>query len=591
MITYANADEGWFMDTLWYYYAGVERPSFRIASIYGLVEIYILWAVKLVLSKFMAITPSVLVLIVRWIYLFSWIGALIALWRLVGRHFGRGWQQVLLVSILATRPAYAYLLNNLKPDGLVLMFMLLGLDYTLRIIDRPRFKFIVIACVFASLALITKYVGPFLLPAMVTALYIVKRYRYDNRSVPQAGMEKIVFTKHNAVYAIPFLTGLMIIGLVFGVILFYVRQSTGATLYARYGAMGALLAYRSLLYAAAAGVLAMFVSPLMIVLARSRNELVRNAMDTITEIMSYALVLLAVFLTTSLVIGFGWLVRPAYFLMTYVPLGYCTVGMGAITKVAAYGFFKAYLGNIVQKITAFNPALFVLFLFYLAVEVAFWKKNAEEKSPMFFKRLTLVGFLLLPLGIMVSMVWMSRHHMLPFYTVAAILGIQGIVVFNGSFRGSRLVKRLVIFSVCALCAFDIGINAWGTVRSRLGQYRQHEDVAYEVRQWFRENIPETAVIVAAPYHYVYIPPEYERVRIFQGFKDNKFSGFKNFIDAYRPEFIYYNEGASGSDPLPFTALSDVLPGERIELVGVFESKGRPYRRFHDDKFVVYRVRY
>ena len=134
LIVYFNADEGYLMDLIWSYYSGEIRDSFQLGLDYGLGMIYLSDLSRMVLSKFIEFTPGTFVSILRWIYMLSWIGSLIALWHLVGNHFGKGWMQICAVFLLAVRPAYDYVTNSLKPEPLVLLFMIVGLNYTLKII-------------------------------------------------------------------------------------------------------------------------------------------------------------------------------------------------------------------------------------------------------------------------------------------------------------------------------------------------------------------------------------------------------------------------------------------------------------------------
>lgn len=587
MVVYANADEGWLMDTIWFYYSGEKRPSFRIDSDYGLLMLYLSDFSKLFLSKLVKFTPGTFTLILRWINLVSWIGALICLWRLVGYHFRRGWQQMLAVTLLAVSPTYAYLLNNLKPDALMLLLLILGLDYTLRIIEKPSVIYICAAIIFAALTTIIKYEGPFLLPAVIVALYLAKRFQSNTATIKKS----FIFREIKVAYLFPFFIGTVIMALVMGCILFYVRRSNGLTWYAEHGIFGTIKLNPPMLYISLAGLFVMMLSGIIWVLNRTNNPFLKRLMKQTNEIISYASYVSIIFVAAIALFGFKWVINPKYVLMTYVPIGYCAFGMGAITKVAEYGFFSAFIKNISYKIVSFGPIILVLFVFYLIAEIGVWRRNLKDKALFFYKRLTLLAFLVIPFMIIFSMVWMGKHHMIPFYTVVSILAIQGFVIFKSSYNRNRLLKKIATVLLTTLFISNIGINGWGLVKSRLYQFKQKGDVAYEVKNWFRENIPLTASIIAAPYHYVYIPPGYENVKVFNGFTTGDFVGFNQFVDLYKPQFIYYNQTLHQKESLLFFVLEEILPGKNVKLLKIFESSGRQYQRNPEDRFVVYEVFY
>jgi len=190
LLLYFNNDQGYSMDLMWFYYTG-ERPDFfQIEADYGLEMRYIVDLARLIFSKFVDFKPGSFVLILRWLHLIGWICALTALWRMVSYHFGKNWQPALAVMLVGVRPAFAYFSVNLKPEPLVLFFMIVGLDYTLRIIKDPfRRSNFVIATACAAAAFLIKYAGIFLLPPIIASMFFAERYHRDT-----AG-KKIIFPK------------------------------------------------------------------------------------------------------------------------------------------------------------------------------------------------------------------------------------------------------------------------------------------------------------------------------------------------------------------------------------------------------------
>lgn len=587
MIVYANPDEGWLMDTIWYYYSGQKRPSFRIDSEYGLLMVYLADLSRAVLSKFIKFTPGMFVLVLRWLYLLSWLGALIALWKLVGNHFGRGYPQVLAVALLAVRPSFPYLLNNLKPDPLVLLLMIAGLDHTLSFIKRPYLKHFFAAIAMAGLATVIKYDGPFLLPALVAALYFGRILNGDDNI--ESSVKSLLYRKNRIAYMLPFFAGAVIVALVFGCIFLYVRASTGLTLYKEYGLWKAFRLNALFSYVSLAGAASMALSAVIFILNNSGRPYLRKVMPVFNELISYSFTVTVAFCAAVAIFGFKWLLNPKYLIMTYVPLGYCAFGMGAITLLPSRGFAGAFLDNIAHKLASFDPVIFFVFLFYIAVEFRYLRNNFKGQPENLFKRATLMSFLVIPLAIIVSFVWMGAHHILPFFAAASVLAIQGIDIFKRGLRRKAISGRAVVFLLSALIVIDIFVNGYGTLKSRLNMFRQKDDIAYEAGKWMKENIPYDAVMVTAPYHYVYIPEEYKNIKVFKGFVKNDYKDFEDFVEKHKPRYIYYNEGPAGGEALPFGSVSEILPGGKVKLIKCFDSSKAGYQRIPGDKLCFYQV--
>jgi|GEM_PF-1410716 len=589
MLVYMNADEGWQMDNAWYYYSGEKRPSFRIETDYGLVLVYITKFCKVFLSKFIDFTPGLLAVILRWFFLLSWVAALIALWNLVGYHFQKGWQQALSVSLLAVRPTFSYLCGNLKPDALMLFFMIVGLDYALRIIDKPSRKNILIALSFAALTMIVKYEGPFLLPPVIAALYFSKRlgneFLFKDPSVWDG-----IFKKYRCAFAIPLIIGAVLIGLVLACVKFYVRQSTGMTWADEFGVIETIRQNRFMILALGAGFFAMIFGAALYFLRKVKNDNAAKVMSFLDEISSYALVTGFLFVLLTTIVGIKWVKNPEFFLLMIVPLGTASLGMGAIESLGKANFFSLYIQNLIHKITAFDGIVLALLIAYIAAEV-YARRHLIPRTELFYKRMVLLVFLALPLAVMFSILWMAHHHMLPFYAVAVILAVQGIDMVRTYMYEKKFIYKIVFWGMLLLVFVCIFSNALTTIKSRLYQFRQKEDAAYQVRLFFRGHIPRNAVIVSAPHHFVYIPPEYKNVKVFDGFIKNDFSKFAGFIVENRPDYIYYDQGGSAMNKLPFGDIKEVLPDVKLEKAAEFGAEGRYYRRLPDDRFVIYRVKY
>lgn len=578
MIIYFNADAGGLMDQMWYYYSGEKRPSYQWNLDYGLEMLYFADFARLLLSRFMNFTPGTFVLIFRWLHLIAWICALIALWRLISYHFGKGWQPFLAVILLAVRPAFAYCSSNLKPEPLVLFLMIVGLDYTLRFIENPSKRSLFIAIAMASLAFIVKFAGLFLLPAIVASIYFSNGYQNN------ANRGGVVSPKLKISWILPSLLGLIMIVLPLLMIVFYVRNSTGSTWYEEFGFWASLLRNKLGLYSFLAGIFFIFLTVIIWILNRNGNPLFKKIIKWINEINSYALVVIGIFVGFVLLFGFRWVISPRHFIQTCSLL--C---VGLPTGIAKNGFFYSFFQNLIVKIAQFDPIIISVFIFYFSLEIYNRKQTLRVKSLESAKRFVLLVFLMPFLILMFTMLRVVKHHMLPFFVVTITLVIQGINMFISSFSDRKLLKNMVVGFICILLIVDVGLNGISVIKASLYQFNQKEDIAFDVAKWFKENIPVDARIVAEHYNSVYIPPGYKNIKTLNWNLLMRNEQLRQFADTYHPQLIYYNENSYGGTPME--PIEKILPGKKVKLIKAFDSGGRRYQRIPGDKFVIYKVLY
>lgn len=589
MVVYANADEGWLMDTTWFYFSGEKRASFRIDSEYGLFMIYLADISKMALSKFMTFTPGTFVLMLRWIYLLAWIVSLAALWRLVGRHFGRGWPQALAVSLLAARPAFPYLLANLKPDGLMLLFIILSLDYMLRVIDGEHTKNAALALCFASLASVVKFEGLFILPSLTITLYLVKKYSLVGKNGPS--LKGSVFFKEfrNAFPKILFFSGVTLAGMVFIALFFYVRDVSGLTWIKEFGLAGALKKNTYVACVLLAGVILISLSILSAAVRKYGPPSVRSVMSEADKLSSYFLIVVFFFAAWTALFGFKWIIKPMYLINIYVPFAMAILGMGAMRTAESIGYLSSFIQCVIYKLKAFDIIIFLIFLIYLVVEFRIMRRDVKKQPPAFFKRMSLIAFLAMPFMVIFSIFFIGRHNLLPFYAAASILSIEGLRMLLDKKTRTR-IERSIAALLIFLFVLDIGINTRNSVRDRMSQMNQKRDIAFEIKDWFKNNIRTSAVIAAAPHHYNYIPEGYTNVKVYKGFLTSDFSGLSSFLDKNKFEYVYFNKGRSQAGAVPFDDIKKILNEKGFILIKTFKSAGRGFQRFPDDEFVVFRLK-
>lgn len=583
-ITYFSADEGGLADIMWLHYSGEKRQSFQWYWDYGLEMIYMADFARL-LSPFINFTPETFILLLRWIHFLASILCLFALWRLVGYHFGKGWQQVLAVIFLSARPTFPGNFHTLKPDSLVLLFMLIGLDYSLRIIKEPRLKrnlFIAAAC--ASLATVIKYSGIFLLPAIIMAVYLARRYQRQTYG-------KTVFPVLKIAWLLSFLVGIIFIILPVSFILFYIRKATGLSWYQQYGLYGSLLRDKIILFTCLSGLFLILLSPVIWILDRINNRFFKKIIAWFDEFSSHTSLVFGLFLAFILIFAFKLVLNPRLFINIYAPLGPTLFGSEAAVVLSKAGILQAFLYNIRDKCSLLDGIVLLLFLFYICMELFYWKQSLKADRLKTYKRIVLLTFVLIPLVmIFLSTVKVTAVHLVPFFIIMALLAIQGFQIFNNLYRGRRTAKSIITFFLCMLFIIDIAINSSITMREKIKLMHQREDLAYDIGQWWRYNIPSNARIVADHYMNAYIPSGYENVKVCGWDSENRLQELRHLVNAYRPQYIYYNERSFEKDGV-IPSMAEMLPGYRSRLVKSFNGKARRYQRHKRDKFVVYEIIY
>lgn len=580
MIVYFSSDEGGLMDVIWHYFSGVKRPSFQWDFDYGLEMLYLSDFARTILSHFINFIPGTFVLILRWIHLIAWVCALIALWRLVSYHFRRIWLPVLAVILLAVRPAFAYFSVNLKPEPLVLFFMIVGLDYALRIAERPSKRNLFIAIAFAALAFVVKYAGIFLLPAIVASMYFSELYQQN------IGKRHIIFPRLKLFWILPALCGLVFIAIPLAIVFFYVRKSTGTTWYQEYGIWRSLLQNKAGLYSFVVGASLIFLSPVTWALNRMDNNFLKRVTEWVKTISSFALITGGIFIGFAFLFGLRWLFNPKHFILVYAFLG-STAPTESINILATKGFLYAFFQNLITRIVEVDFILFLLFIFYLGIEIYYWRKNLKGNPLQLYKRLVLLIFLVPFLMLVCSMMRFTLHHMLPFSVAMIILALVGIDIFLNEYNGKKSLKDAIVCLISILLVIDVGFNGASVIKTRIHQFNQKYDIAYEVAGWFKENIPLNAKVIAEHYSSVYIPPEYKNIKTLDWNLTDRDRKLRKLAQDYKPQFIYYNENPYDGQPL--MPIREMLPGKKVKLVKSFDSSGRRYQRKPGDKFVIYEV--
>ena len=581
LIAYFNHDEGYLVDLIWYYYSGEKRDSYQLDADYGLEMIYLSDLARVVLSRFVDFTPSIFALMLRWLHFISWICALIALWFFIGRHFGKGWQQMLSVLLLAVRPAFGYLTINFKPEPLVLLLMILGLDYTLRILEKPCKKHMFVALALAAAAFLIKFSGIFLLPGVIAAIYFSQ---YCNADFGRNSAATFLKIKHS--WILEFLIGTGLIVLPFLFIFFYVRKSAGMTYFQEFGLLQSLFGNKETMFLIFVGLIIVIISLVLFYLAKSKKPSIKNIIGIFNEINSISFIVLSAFFIFILFLGFRWITMPTLFLDTY---SFNILDFSGILNMreASANPLQGYLKIVNEKLVSFDLLMVLLLVFYLIVEMRFRMESLNHDKLRYYKRKTLMVILVPIFLLLFSPGRFTYHHLLPFFVILSALSIQGLYEFIDSFTGRKAFKASVVFLVCALFTVDILINAAAMLKLRTYQFHYKEDMVFEITDWWRKTYPaDTSIVVDHPV-LAYLPPEYKNVKRFCYQKDRA-EQLKTLVYDFKPQLIYYNIDKSESKMPP---INEILPELKIELVKSFDYDGRYYKIYPNYKFVIYRVFY
>lgn len=584
MIVYFNIDEGGQMDIVWWYYSGEKRPSFQWDFDYGLTMLYLADFSRLFLSNFIHFTPGLFVLILRWIYLLAWILSFFAIWRLVNHHFAGGyWQPALIVILLLVRPAFAYLCNNLKPEPLVLLFMVVGLDYTLRIIDNPlKRRDLFIAIFYAAVAFLVKYAGLFLLPTIITAIFLAKRLEKRNHN-------RIIFPPIKISWIFPSLIGFTMIVFPLIFIFFYVRKSTGFTWYYQYGLWESLAQNKFMLYICLSGIFLIFLSPIILLLNKIREKFIINILFLINEINSLSITVFTIFGIYILILGLRWIINPMHFINIYAQFGPVVSHTEAFAATNYGDLFGHMFQNFMVRIAAFDPIILLLFIFYLIVGICQRNKNFRQDQLQLYKSFVLLIFLSEGLLFIFSPFRIEQHHMLPFFVTASVLVLQGSYMFNKNYSGNKILRTLVNISLGLLLIINISVNALHTIKSRVHQFRQKEDVAYQIREWWHKNIPADTKVLADHYIRVYIPSSHKEIKTLDWNEKDRALRLHQLIKEYRPKLVYYNLGEDTSREEHMLPLGQIIPEKKVELIKSFQNTPEKYQCKPGAKFVIYKI--
>lgn len=571
LIAYFQHDENFFMNLLWYYYSGDKTESFQYEADYGAELLYLAGFSRVFLSRFIDFTPGRLILLLRWLHLIFWFCSILALWRLVRFHFGSYWQSLIIIVLLAVRPAFPYLIQNSKPEPVVLFFMIVGLDYLLHIIETPTWRNLTVAVICASAATLVKFAGIFLLPAIVSAMFFSEKYNH-----------KKIFPTLKLAWFLPAIIGLIFIILPLILIFFYVRQSTGFSWYEQFGFWNSISKNIPILFLMISGILLVIFSFSIFILRQKANFYVARNIKTVNTLFSYSTIIFFMFILFSALIGLRLVIDPRQLIKTFATRG--SEALIIFTSFSVLDILKYFI----FRIKDFDIIIFTLFFIYLFLEIKFYRESLKKNLLLFFKRIVLAIFILQAIFLIPLPINFMCHHMLPFFAAASILALQCIRMIGSEISRKSWREKILLGFVSALLFVDVVLNFKVSSEEFKYIYQWKNDVVFDIADWWRRNYPSDISIVADHPVFAYLPIDYKNVQRLK-YQKNKIEQLQNLVTDFKPQLVYYNNIDKNGSVMP--PINQILPGLKVELVKSFDVSGKYYKRYPLSKFVIYRIKY
>ena len=555
MIAYFNHDEAFLMDLAWYYYSGHKRKSFQYESDYGVELLYLSLLSKYFFSHFLTITPNTLVLLLRWLHFIFWILSLFALYRLLNRHFESTWICVFPLLLLSTRVSFPYLSQNLKPEPIVLFFMISGLNYALQYVESASYKELLKACCCAAAAFSIKLAGIFLLPILIVGMCLNERKPYISEKA-QRFLAPLF----------PTFSGMALLTIPLVVIVYYVRQTSGLTWLEEFGWFSSLTRNKLIPVSIGLGCLLLFFS--IYLTYQPKDISMRKFSGMLQYFLSRATILFTIFFAFTITFSSVFLVHSEHLLSIIA-----TFSLEALTQPKTT---NDHAMMIYQKILDFNPILLFLFILVLILELRFWKKNNWQVTLLLKKRLMLHLFVLCGLAVIFLPIRFAHHHQLPFLVAASLLFVNPVHVM----RPTKWITG------CLIIVIVQGSYQSVTLFSRI--YHWHEDVMFDVAPWLKLSFPAHTRILADHPTRVYLPPQFMHAKSFV-YQTSYFEQLKQALKEFNPKIIYLNVSEEDKPQLLSTMAS--LKTMKFKLIKQFTQIHKKYKRYPNSEYSIYEVIY
>lgn len=592
LIPYFDADEGYGRDLAWYYYSGEKLETFQYSLDYGVEYYLIIDLIARPVSLFIPLTPNRLLLIMRLFHFICGLMAVFFLWKFTKRHFPSNWIPTFTCLSLIASPQFVWYLDHIKPEPFLVILIILGLDYTLRMLDNPSWKNLSLAVFFSASAFMIKLRGIFLLPSILLVLYFLPLS--GNKTITKSDIYKIIKQM-----ALLLLSVIVLILLILSIIIpigskFYLKLKTKNFDLEQFISTFNPPKSLSILIYIVMTLLVIACISLIIFLYRKNKE----------SIFYKKIAILPLFIASSVLVGYRWSFNLFDWVFTYTRwlLQQKAAPLNLFLKSDFFQAIQLLIKNINGWLVVFaqNDALeitgIILLIIYFAAEVIVkpWRNPAETKR--FLKRIVMLSFCLV--FIIFLFLFQSRltaQHLIMTSTFFLLLSYEGLRLIFIKVRPKKALFSVVIILTLTLVLLNLYKREHEVFRRRIYTLRKKTDIVHTIALWWKENCPYDTKIVADSPCWAYIPSEFNNVFFVKPgpglLKDSSFKPnpehLKNIILEEKPEIIYYYSSQEDKDLS--VKLEEILKEFSYKKIKEFKQNTSHSFRLLEDDFIVYQA--
>jgi hypothetical protein len=625
MIAYFSHDDIYMLDTIWFLYSGQFNPeTVQGLRDYGLLFQYLIDLFRLVVEPVTEVTPGMLWGTVRSIYLISSLLTILALWRLASRHFESRVVPIVGVLGLALCPSFVWHMDFCKPEPVLMLLMVVGLDQILTIVETGQLKNVAIASACAVAGFVIKGFGVFLVPVIVAAVVLHWWGRKDRFNPTTWEPNWDLCRKLTPILGLAIGTGLLVV--TWWVVFVRVRSISGMTLAAEYGLPQGLLAMTSAgrpIVPLILGIGILTAAIWWILSGGLPRRFVASSRVGIFGGQIFSASVLVMFFLSGLffVLGFRWILDPADLVskfseasggnslfaqahplsepFDYLQAVFLNAGEFIYTASGLRILLNWYGNPDVDEVQiasdVFTPFGLILLIWYCFMGWHNWRYRWNHGELAILKNLALgMFFTVATLYFVLTSSYSTRHmHHLMLLVPAGFLLIGQIPSF---IRATGRNRKIAKFVFVILLGITFILNGQMALRWRINKLQQSDgsgDLVWGVKDWWLANVPpETPIVADLPWK-SYLPPQFQKVSYFdsRGLQGDDYSRVISSLDekvrVRNPRFIAYNAGSRGGVALPPADV--LLPELDLRLKASFEGTYYTRLRYTGDRFVVYEV--
>jgi len=588
IISYFDGDEGYNRDLTWYYYSGEKLESFDFTLDYGVELHLIVDFIIRPLGLFIPIGPNTTLFILRFLHFLCGIIAILVLWNFTKRHFPSSWIPTFTSFSLIVAPQYVWWLDNIKPEPLLIILILKGFDYTLRILKEPSWRNVSLAVFFATAAFAIKLLGIFLLPGVLLALFF--------SGLKENTINKKVFLRTLKRIGLMFMFFLILLSIIMAVVIPF-----GSKVYLKMKTDNFDLEQFAVNFKPSPTLFVSVYLVMFLIFAGCVSLVVylyrRNKSSNVYKGISVT----PLFIIFFAVISYRWTFNLFDLFITYgrwlhqqlgAPLNFFQKTNPAQFAIATIDNAKSWF-MILAQIDAVGVIGLFLLIIYFITEFTFKPWRNKNEKIRFFQRVILLCYCVALLIFL--FLFQSRYtaqHIITINIVFLLLAFEGmrlILIYCKNKRAAKVLVAILIISVL----FSFYQQERKTLELRLRKFHQKDDIIYKIGQWWKNSgySYDTKIVADSP-RYIYIPSEFKNVVFVKpglfldlSFKIN-FNRLDEIIKEEKPELIFYNETKYETDSV---AIKEFLNKYRKRKVKEFIQLPSESFRLKEDRFIIYEL--